>query len=174
MAKDRSDSGIVPDFNIYENISLPFLQAAVALRHSEPPVRDGRNRGQQIAALGVVCRSERDEMQTLSGGNQQKVMVGRWLSEPSRLLILDEPFQGVDIAARRDIGAKLRASAAGRATIVFLTELDEAFEVADRILVMSEHTDGRRASQRFDVDVERLLSGDRRSTSSAGTAHHEQ
>ncbi|MNT21333.1 Arabinose import ATP-binding protein AraG [compost metagenome] len=83
-------------------------------------------------------------------------MVGRWLSEPSRLLILDEPFQGVDIAARRDIGAKLRASASGRATIVFLTELDEAFEIADRILVMSEHTvvgEHRNAA----VDVERLL-----------------
>ena len=62
-----------------------------------------------------------------------------------------------DIAARRDIGEKLRASAAGRSTILFLTELDEAFEVADRILVMSEQTivgEHRNA----DIDVERLLS----------------
>jgi simple sugar transport system ATP-binding protein len=139
VAKDRADSGIVPGFNIYENISLPFLRRlsniGVASRRSE------RSQARaQIASLGIVCRSERDEMHTLSGGNQQKVMVARWLSQASRLLVLDEPFQGVDIAARRDIGAKLRASADGRATVVFVTELDEAFEIADRILVMSEHT----------------------------------
>ena len=95
-------------------------------------------------------------MQTLSGGNQQKVMVGRWLSEPSRLLILDEPFQGVDIAARRDIGAKLRASAAGRATIVFLTELDEAFEVADHSM-FRHHQNAVGEHRNASVDVERLL-----------------
>jgi len=139
VAKDRGENGIVPGFNIYENISLPFLKRisnfGVTNRRGE------RNLARtQIASLGVICRSERDEMNTLSGGNQQKVMVGRWLTQASRVLILDEPFQGVDIAARRDIAAKLRASAAGRATLVFLTELDEAFEIADRILVMSEQT----------------------------------
>ncbi|KNY14309.1 sugar ABC transporter ATP-binding protein [Shinella sp. SUS2] len=156
VAKDRAISGIVPDFNIYENISLPFLRRLSAFGVASRRAERAKAR-RQIDALGVVCRSERDEMQTLSGGNQQKVMVGRWLSEPSRLLILDEPFQGVDIAARRDIGEKLRASAAGRSTILFLTELDEAFEVADRILVMSEQTivgEHRNA----DIDVERLLS----------------
>ncbi|QFY63757.1 sugar ABC transporter ATP-binding protein (plasmid) [Rhizobium grahamii] len=156
VAKDRSESGIVPDFNIYENMSLPFLRRLSRLGISNRRAERSKARG-QITSLSIVCRSERNDMQTLSGGNQQKVMVGRWLSEPSRLLILDEPFQGVDIAARRDIGAKLRATAAGRATIVFLTELDEALEVADRILVMSEHTivgEHRNA----DIDVERLLS----------------
>ncbi|SOC36027.1 monosaccharide ABC transporter ATP-binding protein (CUT2 family) [Rhizobium subbaraonis] len=156
VAKDRAISGIVPDFNIYENISLPFLRRLSSLGIASRRAEKAKAR-QQISSLGVVCRSERDEMQTLSGGNQQKVMVGRWLSEPSRLLILDEPFQGVDIAARRDIGEKLRASASGRTTILFLTELDEAFEVADRILVMSEQTivgEHRNA----DIDVERLLS----------------
>lgn len=156
VAKDRAISGIIPDFNIYENISLPFLRRlstfGIASRRAEKAAAR-----RQISSLGVVCRSERDEMQTLSGGNQQKVMVGRWLSEPSRLLILDEPFQGVDIAARRDIGEKLRASAAGRSTILFVTELDEAFEVADRILVMSEHTIVGE-HRNIDIDVERLLS----------------
>lgn len=156
VAKDRAISGIVPDFNIYENISLPFLPRLSRLGVASRRAERAKAR-QQIADLGVVCRSERDEMQTLSGGNQQKVMVGRWLSEPSRLLILDEPFQGVDIAARRDIGEKLRASAAGRSTILFLTELDEAFEVADRILVMSEQTIVGE-HRNTDIDVERLLS----------------
>lgn len=139
VAKDRSDSGIVPDFNIYENISLPFLRRFSPYSMSNRGAERLRAR-QQISELGIVCRTDRDEMSTLSGGNQQKVMVARWMSQKAALLILDEPFQGVDIAARRDIGNKLRVSAGERATLVFLTEIDEAFEIADRILVMSEHT----------------------------------
>lgn len=155
VAKDRAESGIVPDFNIYENMSLPFLKRLSDFSVS----RRGRERAQakaQIANLSIVCRNERDEMSMLSGGNQQKVMVARWLTQASRVLILDEPFQGVDIAARRDIATKLRASTEGRATVVFLTELDEAFEIADRILVMSEHTmvGEHRNSE---IDTDRLL-----------------
>lgn len=155
IAKDRADSGIVPDFNVYENISLPFLRRLSQFGVSKRGVERAKARD-KIAELGIVCRTERDDMSTLSGGNQQKVMVARWLSQPARVLILDEPFQGVDIAARRDIAGKLRASAPGRATIVFLTELDEAFEIADRIVVMSEHTlvgEHRNA----EIDIDRLL-----------------
>ena len=155
VAKDRAASSIVPDFNIYENISLPFLKNLSLVGVSARSRERDRARA-QIEALGIVCRTERDEMFTLSGGNQQKVTVARWLAEPARLLILDEPFQGVDIAARRDIARKLRASADERATLVFLTELDEAFEIADRILVMSEHTLCGEHINR-NLDMERLL-----------------
>ena len=153
VAKDRATNGIVPGFSIFENISLPFLKrfanGSVLNRRRERATARA-----QVKSLGIVCRSERDDMSTLSGGNQQKVMVARWLTHPARLLILDEPFQGVDIAARRDIGSKLRASAGDRATLVFLTELDEAFEIADRILVMSEHTIvGEHRNEDLDVDV---------------------
>lgn len=155
VAKDRSDNGIVPDFNIYENMSLPFLRRLSSFSVSRRD-RERAEAQRQIDSLAIVCRSERDEMDMLSGGNQQKVMVARWLTQASRVLILDEPFQGVDIAARRDIAKKLRASAAGRATLIFLTELDEAFECADRILVMSEHSivGEHRNSQ---IDMDRLL-----------------
>jgi simple sugar transport system ATP-binding protein len=155
VAKDRAESGIVGDFNLYRNVSLPFLRRLSRLGVT-------RNRAEREAAraqidnLSIVCRGERDMMQTLSGGNQQKVMVARWMAQPSRLFILDEPFQGVDIAARRDIAAKLRANAPGRATLLFLTEIDEALETADRILVMSEHTIvGEHRNERLDMD--RLL-----------------
>lgn len=155
VAKDRAENGIVKDFNVYENMSLPFLDRisrfGVSRRRAERAVARSA-----IADLGIVCRTERDDMATLSGGNQQKTMVARWMSQPANLFILDEPFQGVDIAARRDIAAKLRASAAGRATLIFVTEIDEALETADRILVMSEHTvvgEHRNA----EVDIDRLL-----------------
>lgn len=136
-ARDRLINAVVPDFNITRNLTLPFLR-----RHSR--VQFLRTKSETITArrmiseMGVVCQSANDPILTLSGGNQQKVMVARWMSQASRLLILDEPFQGVDIQARRDIGAKIRATANTRATLVLVSELDEAFEVADRILVLSE------------------------------------
>jgi simple sugar transport system ATP-binding protein len=79
-----------------------------------------------------------DSLTTLSGGNQQKVMVGRWLAEESSVLLLDEPFQGVDIKARRDIGLQIRSTSGQRATLIFVAELDEALEIADRVIVLHE------------------------------------
>ncbi|MER8544809.1 MULTISPECIES: sugar ABC transporter ATP-binding protein [unclassified Mesorhizobium] len=155
VAKDRGENGIVGDFNIQENISLPFHSRMSRLGVLKRRIERAIAR-QQIQELGIVCRSERDEMASLSGGNQQKVMVARWMSQAARLFILDEPFQGVDISARRDIAAKLRASAHGRATLLFVTELDEALETADRILVMSEQTIVGE-HRNTDVDLERLL-----------------
>ncbi|CDX29903.1 ABC transporter [Mesorhizobium sp. ORS 3359] len=155
VAKDRTESGIVAGFNIERNISLPFLKRMSSLGVMKKRAERLAAR-RQIDELGIVCRSEKDELSALSGGNQQKVMVARWMSQASRLFILDEPFQGVDISARRDIAAKLRASADGRATLIFVTEIDEALETADRILVMSEHTivgEHRNA----DIDLDRLL-----------------
>jgi simple sugar transport system ATP-binding protein len=135
--KDRGVNAVVPDFDIANNMALPFLGAFSRASFL-------RNRAQRkavddmIAQVGVVCQSNRDGIGTLSGGNQQKVMIARWLMQPSRVLLLDEPFQGVDIGARGDIGRHIRATAAGRTTLIFVSEIDEAIEVADRILVMHE------------------------------------
>jgi len=155
VAKDRAASGIVGDFNIERNISLPFLKRMSGLGVMKKRAERAVAR-RQIDELGIVCRSEKDELSALSGGNQQKVMVARWMSQTSRLFILDEPFQGVDISARRDIAAKLRASADGRATLIFVTEIDEALETADRILVMSEHAIVGE-HRNVDIDLDRLL-----------------
>lgn len=138
--KDRLVNAVVPDFDISRNISLPFTR-----RHSRTggflSFRSERATARRMVGdMGVICQGVGDGILTLSGGNQQKVMVSRWMAEASRVLILDEPFQGVDIQARRDIGHKIRETAINRTTIVFVAELDEALEVADRILVMSEHS----------------------------------
>lgn len=138
-AKDRRTNAVIPDFDVQRNLTLPFTA-----RHAGPLglMRRAAERAASeriIGTMGIVCQGPRDGILTLSGGNQQKVVVGRWMAEASRLLILDEPFQGVDIKARRDIGARIRAGAAERATLVMCAEIDEALEVADRILVMSEH-----------------------------------
>lgn len=136
-ARDRASSGIVPDFDIARNLSLPFLSrystAGFMRRRSEAEATRTT-----IERLGIVCQGPRDGILSLSGGNQQKVMIGRWLSWPCELLILDEPFQGVDIRARRDIGTHIRDTAGARATLVLVAELDEATEIADRILILHE------------------------------------
>lgn len=153
--KDRRDNGVIPDFDLTRNLTLPFLshhaRSGFMRRASETRAMEG-----MINRLGIVCQGPQDGVLSLSGGNQQKVMVGRWLSRPCRLLVLDEPFQGVDIRARRDIGAHLRATAAERATIVFVAELDEALEIADRIVVMGDHTI-RSTHVNRDVDLEAIV-----------------
>ncbi|NHB75151.1 sugar ABC transporter ATP-binding protein [Rhodobacter calidifons] len=155
-AKDRLINSVIPQFDIQQNLTLPFTA-----RHSGPLglIRRAAERAaaeRTIAAMGVVCQGPRDGILTLSGGNQQKVVVGRWMAEASRLLILDEPFQGVDIQARRDIGRRIRESAFDRATLVLCAEIDEALEVADRILVMSEHTIVG-AHRNESIDLARLM-----------------
>ena len=148
--KDRATNAVVPDFDIVDNMTLPFLG-----RYGRAGFLSGgaqrRRADAMIDAVGIVCQSSRDPIGTLSGGNQQKVMIARWLAEPARLLMLDEPFQGVDIAARRDIAQRIRASAAGRATIVAMAEIDEALEVADRIVVLHE---GRLAGEHVNAGVD--------------------
>ena len=155
-AKDRANNAIIPAFSIFQNISLPFLAryGRFGFLTGGPERKMARD---QIDRLGIVCQGERDPILTLSGGNQQKSVVARWLSQPCRLLILDEPFQGVDIRARRDIGAKLRETAGDRATLVLCAELDEALEVADRILVMADHTLVG-AHVNTDIDLDQVLS----------------
>ncbi len=90
-----------------------------------------------IDAYGVVAPSSDARVDDLSGGNQQKVVVGRWLRTDPRLAVLDEPFRGVDIGARRRIGDAVRArAAAGAAVVVLSSDVDEVLEVADRIVVL--------------------------------------
>ncbi len=154
-SKDRSTNAVIPDFDIANNMTLPFLSqfsraTLLSTRAQRAAAQD------MIARLGIVCQSDDDGIGTLSGGNQQKVMIGRWLLKDCRVLLLDEPFQGVDIGARRDIGAHIRATAKGRATLVFVAELDEALEIADRIIVLNEGAIAGQHENRG-VDMEALI-----------------
>ncbi|MFK7860508.1 MAG: sugar ABC transporter ATP-binding protein [Granulosicoccus sp.] len=151
--RDRGSNAIVPDFNLTRNITLPFVSRYSRLSWLNQRLERQRSTT-LIDAMGVVCQSADDNIGTLSGGNQQKVTVARWLSEPCSLLILDEPFQGVDIQARRDIGEQLRSSADTRGTLVLVSEIDEAIEIADRIIVLAEHTVvGEHINRNPDMDL---------------------
>ena len=91
-----------------------------------------------IRRLGIVCRGPADRLDHLSGGNQQKVVIARWQARPSRLLLLDEPFQGVDLGARHDLIDSLRAMDSSAAVLIATSDVEEALEAADRILIMRE------------------------------------
>nr|WP_223259159.1 sugar ABC transporter ATP-binding protein [Pseudomonas moraviensis] len=138
-AEDRANQSLVADFSLRRTLTLPFLERFT---------RAGfiRNRAEaaavqaQVAALGINTVGIDVPMAALSGGNQQKVILGRWLMGEGRVLILDEPFQGVDVRARREIGQLLRDSPQGRATLVICADVDEALEIADRVLLVRDHT----------------------------------
>lgn len=151
--KDRGNNAVVSAFDITNNMTLPFL--SMFSRYSLLSGRRQRSAAQRmIDDIGIVCQSDKDDIGTLSGGNQQKVMIARWLLTKCRVLILDEPFQGVDLGARRDIGQYIRNSAQSRATLIFVSEVDEALEVADRIIVMNEgDITGDHINQQLDVSL---------------------
>ncbi|RML47596.1 ABC transporter protein, ATP binding component [Pseudomonas syringae pv. ribicola] len=136
-SEDRARGSLVPGFSLSRTLTLPFLSRFTRAGF----IHQGKEREavqDQVQSLGIKCAGVEVPMDTLSGGNQQKVVLARWLLGNGRLLILDEPFQGVDIRARREIGTRIRASAAQRATLVICTDPDEALEIADRILVVRE------------------------------------
>ena len=109
--------------------------------------REQREGARAIERLAIRAPSPAASVWSLSGGNQQKVVIARWEAEPSRLLLLDEPFQGVDVGARQDIIAAIRRHS-GRATLIATSDPEEAYEVADRVLCMDGHClfDATRAS----------------------------
>ncbi|WP_405521820.1 sugar ABC transporter ATP-binding protein [Streptomyces canus] len=137
VPEDRHADALVPGWSLAQNISLPFLKSLSRAGLVQRSKEDALGR-ETIEALGVVARDEHSTVEELSGGNQQKVVVGRWLAETPRVLILDEPFRGVDIGARRDIGRRARALAAeGAAVLVLSADVDEVLEIADRVVVLA-------------------------------------
>jgi simple sugar transport system ATP-binding protein len=127
-----------PGSNLSGTIALPHLARWFPSGWLRPSVE--REVAQAaIKRLGIRARSADAPMETLSGGNQQKVVLARWQSEPQLLLLLDEPFQGVDVGARADIIAAIRSNPHG-ATLIATSDPEEALEVADRIFVLSHHS----------------------------------
>jgi simple sugar transport system ATP-binding protein len=136
VPEDRQRQGILPGWSVQQNVTLPFLRESSVGGLLRRRAERARTQG-VIESLSVVTDGPGASIDDLSGGNQQKVVVGRWISAGPRLAILDEPFRGVDIAARREIGARLAALAAeGAAAVVLSSDVDEIFEVADRIVVL--------------------------------------
>jgi len=93
----------------------------------------------EVARLGTRTPSVRQKVVTLSGGNQQKVVLGKWLAMSPRVLILDEPTRGIDVGARAEIYRHIAKLAAdGIAVVVVSSDMEEVIGLCDRVLVMRE------------------------------------
>ncbi|WP_428426440.1 sugar ABC transporter ATP-binding protein [Pararhizobium sp.] len=141
-AEDRHRSSLMPadwpGSSLAATISLPHL----AKWYPHGLLFGGRERREAVKAidrLRIKASGPLAPITSLSGGNQQKVVLARWEAEPSRLLLLDEPFQGVDVGARHDIIQAIR-SRSDRATLIATSDPEEAHEVADRILIIDHHS----------------------------------
>jgi len=138
VARDRREESIFPPLSIRENFTAATLDADA--RGWLISARRAADRFAGYAArLKIRLRRDSDAITTLSGGNQQKVVIARALASDPAVLLLNDPTRGVDIGAKRDIYALLRELAAGGLAIVMLsTEVDEHLELMDRVLVFRD------------------------------------
>nr|WP_271604191.1 sugar ABC transporter ATP-binding protein [Aquiluna sp.] len=136
IPEDRASSSMFPNWSIAKTTSLPFL-SQLSKGPNVGVVAEKRRASEIISELQIVAEGADQEVDSLSGGNQQKVVVGRWLKGKPKLLILDEPFRGVDIGARRTISLQARElSKSGAGVLVLTSEVDELLEIADRVIVL--------------------------------------
>ena len=138
IPEDRRLSGLIVDFNVRENISLPNLES-----YSSGKIisRAKETKAAIDACKAINIKTPSPEMRAanLSGGNQQKVVLAKWLSFAPRVLIFDEPTRGIDVGAKTEIYQLIRNLAAeGVSVIVISSEMEEVLGISDRIAVMHE------------------------------------
>jgi galactofuranose transport system ATP-binding protein len=162
--EDRKKEGIVADLSIRENIILA-LQARRGWWRMISRSRQREIANEYIAQLGIKARDAEQPIGLLSGGNQQKVLLARWLATEPKLLILDEPTRGIDVAAKFEIMDRVRALCAKGLGILFISsEINEVVRVSDRIAVLR---DRRKVAEleghgRSEDEVYDLIAGGRR------------
>jgi ribose transport system ATP-binding protein len=157
VTEDRKRQGLHLDASIINNVALPLVSrlAAFGLRSFKGERSLARD---AVKSLGIRCSGIDQAAGRLSGGNQQKVVIGKWLATRPRMLLLDEPTRGIDVGAKREIYDLIfkLARNEGLAIIVVSSELPELLLLSDRILVMSE---GRQRGilRRADASEERIM-----------------
>ena len=138
VTEDRKNDGLLLDQSIRFNTSINSLGARFSrfgfLRRSQ----EAKQSQQQCVEMETRCTSIEQRVRTLSGGNQQKVAIAKWLTRGASVYLFDEPTRGIDVAARKRI-YRLFAELTGqrKAIVVVSSDLDELFETCDRIAVMS-------------------------------------
>ncbi len=137
-SEDRKADGIIPDMSVRENITLAILPRLVKMG----VVDEARQRAiveRFMTRLAIKASSVEQKIRDLSGGNQQKVLLARWLCTDPKLLILDEPTRGIDVGAKAEIQSLIRELAdQGLGVLMISSELEEIVEGADRVFVLSD------------------------------------
>jgi ribose transport system ATP-binding protein len=143
-SEDRKLEGIIPDMSVRENLTLA-LMPKLARRGIVDEARSREIVTRFIQRLGIRCAGPEQRIRELSGGNQQKVLLARWLCMNPKLLILDEPTRGIDVGAKAEILNLIRELAGqGLGVLMISSELEEVVEAASRIFVLR---DGRTAAE---------------------------
>ncbi|WP_445503747.1 sugar ABC transporter ATP-binding protein [Microvirga sp. G4-2] len=143
-SEDRKLEGIIPDMSVRENLTLA-LMPQLARRGIVDETRSREIVNQFIKRLGIRCSGPEQRIRELSGGNQQKVLLARWLCMNPKLLILDEPTRGIDVGAKAEILSLVRELAGqGLGVLMISSELEEIVEAASRIFVLR---DGRTVAE---------------------------
>jgi ribose transport system ATP-binding protein len=138
LGEDRKQLGLLPGSSVADNIVLPVL-SRLAERGVLSPSRVRAVADNAMRALGVRPADPDERAGALSGGNQQKVLLGRWLETGPRVLLLDEPTRGIDVGARAGIyDIIVNLARQGVAVIVVSSDLEEVLGVSNRILVLSQ------------------------------------
>ncbi|MFI6852797.1 sugar ABC transporter ATP-binding protein [Streptomyces sp. NPDC050416] len=138
IPEDRKGQGLVLDASVEENLGLVTLRSAT--RAGLVDLKGQREAAERIAGqLGVRMAGLGQHVRTLSGGNQQKVVIGKWLLADTKVLILDEPTRGIDVGAKVEIYQLVNElTAAGAAVLMISSDLPEVLGMSDRVLVMAQ------------------------------------
>ena len=138
VPEDRRIAGLIVDISIRENITLPAL-ARYSSRGLVSKPRESKRAIEMCEKLNVKAPSAETKAANLSGGNQQKVVLAKWLSLQPRLLIFDEPTRGIDVGAKAEIYQLMRdLAASGVAIMMISSDMEEILSESDRIAVMHE------------------------------------
>ena len=138
IPEDRRTCGLIVDFNVRENISLPGMDrySTAGLISSEKETVAARH---ACKSINIKTPSPEMKAANLSGGNQQKVVLAKWLELSPKVLIFDEPTRGIDVGAKSEIYALIRKLAGeGVSVIAISSEMEEVLGISDRIAVMHE------------------------------------
>ena len=138
IPEDRRVQGLILDHAVRENLLLPLLGRLSRAGFVDDAEGDRRT-DSFVTRLSIKTRTTKQPIGTLSGGNQQKVVIAKWLGIEPRILIMDEPTAGVDIGTKGEIVSMIRAFAdQGNSAIVISSELPELLAVSDRILILRD------------------------------------
>ena len=138
VPEDRKTQGLILKWMLSENITLPQLEK-VSRRSWIDFQAEERVAQEYVSSLDIKTPSTRQQVMYLSGGNQQKVVVAKWLMSNPRILILDEPTRGIDVGAKSEIYALMsKLAKQGLGIILISSELPEVLGMSDRIIVMRE------------------------------------
>jgi ribose transport system ATP-binding protein len=134
--EDRKNAGLVLPLSTSDNLNLPSLRSSSrCFVRSEQLAR--KRSAETAGKVGLPAAMIRRRAGALSGGNQQKVVLGKWISEGAGVFLVDEPTRGVDVGAKQEIYSVLRSLADAGAAVIFVSsELEEVLEHADRVLAV--------------------------------------